>query len=424
MRGGFGYDDATAALRRALTFGMDPSLGPIGAMCDALGRPQDAYACVQVAGSNGKSSTARMIAALLAAHGLRVGLYTSPHLVRYPERIELDGAPVDDATFAAGIAAALDAADACGVQATEFELLTAAALWTFAQAGVEVAVLECGLGGRWDATTIADARVAALTGIALEHTAVLGDTLELIAAEKACIIKPGAVAVLADGIAAAGVFEQRAADVGARVVYASARQADEHADALAHLPRYQRANAATALAAARELLGRPLDFSRTALALASVVVPGRFETLRERPLLMVDAAHNPQSAAVLADELARKFVTANMSADVARERAAAGASPVPTLLLGVLADKDVHGVVDALAPVFERIVVTQSSSPRAKPAERLADIVADVTGSRPAVAASVPRALELLDGRPAIATGSITLAGEVKRVFGARIGAQ
>ena len=418
----FTYKDAVAALQRALRFGMDPSLGPITAMCAQLGNPQDAYACVQVAGSNGKSSTSRMVAGLLAAHGKKTGLYTSPHLVKYPERIEVDGQVVGDGLFAQGIARALAAAEAAGVVATEFELLTAAALWVFAQEGVQVAVLECGLGGRWDATTVADAQVAVITGIALEHTDVLGDTLEQIAAEKAAIIKPGATAVLADGLAAREVFEQRAAQVGATVVHAQLQAADAYAEALALKPAYQRMNASTALAAAEVALGHPLDASRAALALRAVAVPGRFEVLRAEPLLMVDAAHNPQSAQVLAVELARVFVPAGLEPREREARLAAGKPPIPALLLGVLADKDVRGVVEALVPLFPQVVVTASSSPRAISPERLAGIVEEVTGTRPSQAPSVRSALQLLEGTPTLATGSITIAGEVKRVFGARIG--
>ena len=174
------YDDAVATLEDALKFGMDPSLEPIRAMCAAMGDPQKRYRCVQVAGTNGKSSTTRMIAALLHAQGLRVGLYVSPHLIKYPERIEIDGRVVSDEDFARGIEVALDAAARAGVQATEFELLTAAALWLFAREDVDWAVLECGLGGRWDATSVVDPQVAVITGVALEHTAILGDTIEKI----------------------------------------------------------------------------------------------------------------------------------------------------------------------------------------------------------------------------------------------------
>lgn len=411
------YDEAVSTLGRALKFGINPSLEPIKAMCAALGNPQESYLCVQVAGSNGKSSTTRMVAALLRAHGLKTGTYTSPHLVRYPERMEVDGIPAAPELFARSIAAALGAAEAAGVQATEFELLTCAALWAFAQEGVQAAVLECGLGGRWDATAVVTPQVAVITGIALEHTAILGDTLEAIAGEKAAIIKPGSTAVLADGIATREVFETRAADVGADVVDANPAAIEPYKQALEHLPRYQRANAATALTAAEHALGYPLDEAKTREALATVVVPGRFEVLRDEPLLMIDAAHNPQSAQVLASELSQRFVCATAPASIAAGMTAAGRPKVPTLLLGVLADKDVRGVVRTLVPLFDDVVVTASRSTRAISAKKLAAIVADEAGVEPRVTENVPEALGLLADTPTIATGSITIAGEVKGCF-------
>lgn len=177
------YREALEALQGALKFGINPGLGPIERMCAALGDPQGAYRCVQVAGTNGKSSTSRMTAALLRSQGIKTALYTSPELVRYPERMEIDGRVVSDGQFASAVEAALGAAAACSIEATEFELLTAGALWLFAQEGVEAAVLECGLGGRWDATSVCTPQVAVITGIALDHTHILGDTLEAIAAE-------------------------------------------------------------------------------------------------------------------------------------------------------------------------------------------------------------------------------------------------
>lgn len=417
MTATFTYGQAVSTVEHALKFGIDPSLEPIKAMCAALGDPQKRYQCVQVAGSNGKSSTTRITAAMLHEAGYKVGLYTSPHLVKYPERIEIDGQPVSDHQFAAGVQAAVEAAESCGLDATEFELLTAAAFWLFAQEGVEWAVLECGLGGRWDATSVVDPRVAVITGVALEHTQVLGDTIEAIAAEKAAIIKPGSTAVFAYGLPAEEVFEARAREVGAPVVRAGQFTARDYASSMRHLPSYQDMNASTALEVVKAALGSmpPEDVLRRALE--NVVIPGRFEVLREEPLLMIDAAHNPQSAQILAEELERRFITAQAHESVVSVQTAAGRQAVPTLLLGVLADKDVRGVVEALCPLFDRIVVTASSSPRAISAVRLAQIVLEVTGREPEIAETVSAALDLLSEEPVFATGSITIAGEVKRVF-------
>lgn len=396
------YDDAVATLEDALKFGMDPSLEPIRAMCAAMGDPQKRYRCVQVAGTNGKSSTTRMIAALLHAQGLRVGLYVSPHLIKYPERIEIDGRVVSDEDFARGIEVALDAAARAGVQATEFELLTAAALWLFAREDVDWAVLECGLGGRWDATSVVDPQVAVITGVALEHTAILGDTIEKIAGEKAAIIKPGSHAIFAHDLPAHEVFERQAQDVGTPYSYAKLDATRAFDDELAYMPVYQRSNLATALAAVTVALGHAPSPESASIALGGLVIPGRFEILRHDPLVIVDAAHNPQSAHVLAGELRRLFD---------------GDAAIPTLLLGVLDDKDARGIIRELCPLFDRIVVTASSSTRAVPATELASLVAEETGVRPEATHDVRAAQELLSGEPIVATGSITVAGEVKGIW-------
>ncbi len=396
------YDEAVATLEGALKFGMNPSLEPIAAMCAAMGEPQKRYRCIQVAGTNGKSSTTRMIAALLRAQGLRVGLYVSPHLVKYPERIEIDGRIVSDEAFAHGIEAALDAAARAGVQATEFELLTAAALWLFAQEGVDWAVLECGLGGRWDATSVVNPQVAVITGVALEHIAILGDTIEKIAGEKAAIIKPGSRAVFAHDLAAREVFEQQAQDVEAPYSYADPDATGPFDNELALMPVYQRSNLATALAVVEAALGHAPSGASVRAALDELVIPGRFEVLRRDPLVIIDAAHNPQSAHALAGELRRRI---------------GDAWPISTLLIGVLDDKDARGIVRELCPLFSRIVVTASSSPRAIPADELATIVEDECGVRPELARSIGEAHELLINEPVLATGSITVAGEVKGIW-------
>lgn len=401
------YDDAVHALEGALKFGIDPSLDPMRTMCAAMGNPQKRYRCVQVAGTNGKSSTTRMIAALLHAQDLRVGLYVSPHLVKYPERIEIDGRVVSDESFARGIEAALDAAAHAHVEATEFELLTAAALWLFAQEGAEWAVLECGLGGRWDATSVVNPQVAVITGVALEHTAILGDTVEKIAAEKAAIIKPGCKAVFAHDLAARDVFERQAQQVCVPYENANLEAITPFEGELASLPAYQRSNLATALAAVTAALGHAPSPESVRMALSGLIIPGRFEILRHDPLVIVDAAHNPQSAHMLAGELQCLF-----------ERVRGFDSPPrPALLLGVLDDKDARGIIRELCPLFSRIVVTASSSPRSIPAVELAALVEEECGMRPEIATSISEARELLRHEPVIATGSITVAGEVKDIW-------
>lgn len=404
MEGHMSYDDAVAALKTALKFGIDPSLEPIRAICADMGNPQESYRCIQVAGTNGKTSTTRMIAALLHEEGCKVGLYTSPHLVKYPERIEIDVTPVSDELFACGIDAACAASDRLGIDATEFELLTAAALWIFAREGVDWAVLECGLGGRWDATSVVVPEVAVITGVGLDHTHVLGNTLEQIAAEKAAIVRPGTKAVFAQNLPAREVFEARSREVGAPFEYAKEPQLTRCDQGLSQLPTYQHDNFATALAAVTVALGVAPTSQVVSDALARLRIPGRFEVLRDDPLVIVDAAHNPQSAQVLAREVAQRFGGG----------CAGKARLLPVLLLGVLADKDARGIVEALCPLFDRVVVTASSSPRAIPAAELAYLVEEFSGCAPMVAPSVPEALELLSEESFLATGSITVAGEVK----------
>lgn len=441
-----GYLDATAVLAAALKFGVNPSLDGIRAMCEQMDRPQDAFASIQVTGTNGKTSTARLIAALLGAEGLDCGLFTSPELERYPERIEVAGRVVSDAEFTRGIAAALEAAaratmaagasPGAAADATEFELLTAAALWLFRESAVEVAVLEVGMGGRWDATSVVSPAVSVITGVGLDHVAVLGDTREAIATEKAAIIVPGALAIIGPGTEGVEeVFAARAAEVGAelyavREAGAGSPVSDDRtvryavrerpSSPLGHTlmdvesahgsyralglraPAYQAANVATALAAAEAQLGRGLDPARVAAVLGSIRFPGRFEVLRERPTLVVDGSHNPQAAGVLADAIADAWPSPDAR---------------PLVVLGVLADKDAAGIVSALAEVASSFAVVEPESPRALPAERLAEVVREVTGEAPRILGSAREAASTLAARSrtdVVITGSLTTAGQAR----------
>lgn len=435
-----GYADAVSELERALVFGIHPSLDGITELCDVLGRPQDSFRSVQVTGTNGKTSTVRLIEALLRAAGVRTGLYTSPHLERYPERIEVDGRPLADEEFGAAVGAVLDAArtvrggDPIGGEDgfTEFEILTAAALHAFREAGVEIAVLEVGMGGRWDATSVVSPAVAVVTGVGLDHAAVLGDTVELIAGEKAAIIRSGSVAVLGPGtVETRRVFVARAAEVGAPVVTVGDREPADvrfnvlrepdtvtgctefsveglasHAALALAAPAYQAANAATALAAAEALVGSAIGTDTVRTALGGIRFPGRFEVLRETPPLVVDGSHNPQAAAVLAASI---------------ESAWPDPSHRPHALLGVLGDKDARGIVEALSGAVEGFSVVGLGHRRTLSAADLADVVEAVTGIRPRQYPSVREALEDLASGPSdtavhdpglVITGSLVSAGE------------
>jgi len=437
------YDDAVAALRRALVFGTNPSLEGITALCDELGRPQDTFASIQVTGTNGKTSTARMTHALLRAHGRRVGLYTSPELERINERIEILAGPVGDSDFAGAVLAALGAAERLrpGGQGqetgfTEFELTTAAALWLFRERGVDTAVLEVGLGGRWDATSVVAPAVSVITGVGLDHTSILGDTLQAIAAEKAAIIKPASAPVLGPGTAGLeAVFLERAEESGTHARAVRPRNAPTPVaeeltvryDVTARpnsatgcttlevrgvhgsypglslaAPSYQAGNVATAIAAAEAALGRALGVDLVQAALGTLTLPGRFELVRRDPLVIVDGSHNPQAADYLAGAIADAWPDPQCR---------------PLVVLGVLADKDAEGIVRALAPVVSDFILTAPLSPRALDAATLGRIVHDVTGRDGRVVESLDDALEQAMDRSAngvVVTGSLTTAGQAR----------
>jgi dihydrofolate synthase/folylpolyglutamate synthase len=435
--------DFAAAIREleaALKFGIEPSLDGIRALTEAMDRPQDAFASVQTTGTNGKSSTTRLVASLLAAEGLSTGAYTSPHLESYTERIEIGGQPVREGDFALAMTAAVEAAHSGGSGApafTEFELLTAAALWLMRERGVDVACLEVGMGGRWDSTSVVDPAVAVITGVGLDHTERLGSTVEVIAADKSQIIKPGASVVLGPGtIGVVGIFLERAAGLGLHprfvaedvtaspveesltVRYAVSGHPDrpggtlaldvrgihaEYAGLKLTAPAYQAPNVATAIAAAECALGRALDAGAVRRSLAGMTFPGRFELLSADPPLVIDGAHNPQAAGVLADAI--------------RDAWPDGRSR-PLCVLGVLTDKDAEGIVRALELAVDGFVVTQPDSPRARDAADLAAIVEYATGFwpeiRPDLADALAHARERAGARGVVVTGSLYTAGQAR----------
>jgi dihydrofolate synthase / folylpolyglutamate synthase len=439
------FPGAIAALAGALKFGINPSLDGIRSLAAAMGRPQDSFASVQITGTNGKSSVTRLTAAILAAEGLAAGAYTSPHLESYTERIELGGEPCSEADFALAVSAALSTADAAGLESgevTEFELLTAAALWLFRERDVDFACLEVGMGGRWDATSVVDPAVAVICGVGLDHTERLGSTEPEIASDKARIIKPGASVVLGPRTAStSAVFLERAAvfglhprfvaqgaqpspvdealtvrfDVRARPTEPGGRLVVDvkgvhgRYDGLElAAPSYQASNVATALAAAECALGRALRPECLRPALASMSFPGRFEVVCDRPPIVLDGAHNPQAAEVLAEAV----------------REAWGASPRPWCVLGVLTDKDAEGIIAALSGEVAGFVVTQPDSPRALPAATLAAMVARHGGPPPEVHSDLGGALaaarELAGKAGVIVTGSLYTVGQARALLGQR----
>ncbi|MHB1341508.1 MAG: bifunctional folylpolyglutamate synthase/dihydrofolate synthase [Coriobacteriia bacterium] len=421
------FTAAVAALGRALRFGIHPSLDGIRVLTTAMDRPEATFASAQVTGTNGKTSVTRLLAAVLRAHGLRTGVYTSPHLVSYTERIEIDGVRISEQDFARAVSTAVAAASASGdaEDLTEFEILTAAAFEAFRAARIDWACLEVGMGGRWDATSIVSPRVSVITGVALDHTDRLGATREAIAADKAYVIKPGTTAVLGPGCTGVeGVLLERAAAVGAPVLRVGLTNPDvswtllapaDRPGGITHLdvegalgsypglgvraPSYQVPNVAVALAAAEAALGTPLDLPAVREVLLEMTFPGRFQVLREAPALVIDGAHNPEAAGVLASAVRDAFGEVR-----------------PVFILGVMADKDAAGIVAALGAVGVGFVVTASQSGRALDPGSLAEIVRraghEVLATVPTVAEAIAVTEDLTDG-PVVATGSIYVAGEI-----------
>jgi dihydrofolate synthase/folylpolyglutamate synthase len=434
---------------------MEPTTERISALLDLLGQPQRSFRAIHLTGTNGKTTTARMVDELLRGFGIRTGRFTSPHLSRITERIVLDGLPVSDRTFVEGyreIAPYLELVDGqfteadpdggiTGIRLSFFEVMVALAYSIFADAPIDVAVVEVGLGGTWDATNQIDAEVAVVTPVALDHMNFLGDNVASIAAEKAGIIKAGATAILARQPAdAAAELIRRAATVGATV----AREGLEFGvlertvavggqvlslQGLAgvydevFLPlhgEYQAQNAACALAAVEAFFGAgavngPIDVETVRAAFAAVRSPGRLEAVRSAPTILLDAAHNPAGMAATVAAVAEAFDFRRLIA-----------------VVGLLADKDARGLLELLEPAVDEIVVTQSSSLRALPVDTLAALAVEVFGAdRVTVEGRLDDAIEaavrlaedtgdeVLSGSGVLVTGSVVTAGEARTLLGA-----
>jgi len=405
------------ALRGGERAGMRPGLERIEALLDAIGRPERAFTIAQVAGTNGKGSISAMLAAILQATGRRVGLYTSPHLRHYRERIRVDGRPISEADF-------VDEVEALGtllvrLDATVFEAGTALALDHFCRERVDVAVLEVGLGGRLDATTVGTPRVVVIGPIDYDHQHELGDTLTLIAGEKAAVIRSGVAFSARQDPEAQVVLERRAAAAGVplecegRELHVTLRGFTLEGQRLdlagpgwhmadvgcALLGVYQPGNALLAAAAARAL-GAGDAAIRTGLG--GVRWPGRFQIFRGDPLTVLDGAHNPAGARALAASLRAYFP----------------GRPV-TFVIGILADKDAGGILAALRPLAARVILTASANPRAAAPETLRallpDVKVDVVPSPPAALAAAGAAAP--DGLVCV-TGSLSLIGDVLAAAG------
>ncbi|WP_184756340.1 bifunctional folylpolyglutamate synthase/dihydrofolate synthase [Streptosporangium album] len=421
-------------MERGVEWNFDPTLDRIAALMDLLGSPQHSYPVVHVAGTNGKSSTTRMVETILRERNLRVGRFTSPHLVSMRERISVDGAPLSEERFVEvyeDIAPYLGMIDAGGRRLSFFETLTAMAFAAFADAPVDVAVIETGMGGSFDATNVADGAVAVITPISLDHVDYLGPDVATIAGEKAGIIKPGATAILAQQqLPAAEVLMRKAAEVGATV----AREGLEfgvlgreiaiggqllrlqtlkgtYDDVL--LPLYgahQASNAACALAAVEALsVGEDaLDPELVRQAFLQVSSPGRLEVVRRGPTVLVDAAHNPGGIQATLEAVQESFDFAKLIGVVA-----------------VFEDKDVQGILELMEPMMDEIVVTRNSSPRSMDVDDLAALAEEIFGMDRVhqverLDSAIDRAIGMVDalgefsGAGVLITGSVVTAGDAR----------
>lgn len=436
---------------------IEPSLTRISTLMDLLGNPERNYPAIHIAGTNGKTSVTRMIDSLMTALHRRTGRITSPHLQLASERIAIDNAPITPGGYVetyreiqpyiAMIDAQSEAAG--GPRMSKFEVLTGMAYAAFAEAPVDVAIVETGMGGTWDATNVIDGQVAVITPIGLDHTDYLGPDLTSIAGEKAGIIKkaPEDELVPRDTVAVIAqqepevmeVLLRRAVEVDAAV----AREGSEFRllsrtiaiggqmlelqglggvyDEI-FLPlhgEHQARNAVLALAAVEAFFGagsqRQLDIDAVRAGFAAAVSPGRMERMRSAPTIFLDAAHNPAGAQALAQTLTEEFDFRKLVGVVA-----------------VLGDKDVGGILDALEPIFDEIVITQNGSPRALPVDDLANLAVQRFGDeRVAVAHDLPDAIEtaialaeegedgeLVSGAGIVVTGSVVTAGAARSLFG------
>ena len=420
---------------------LEPSLDRIAAFTELLGEPQATYPVIHLTGTNGKTSTSRMIDTLITAMELRTGRFTSPHVESMTERISLDGEPMSEERFLEAyhdVESLARMADEEGDHPLSFfEMVVGMAYAAFADAPVDVAIVEVGMGGSWDATNVADARVAVILPVAVDHSSYLGRRPVDIAREKVGIIKPGSTVVSAgQSPEVEEVIVERATEVGATVLWEGRDFGVEHRVPAVggqmlrlrgvrgmydevFLPLYgahQAQNAAVALAAVEAFVGAdPLDGDLIRAAFEETTSPGRLEVIRRSPTIVLDAAHNPHGAAAVADALEDSFTFSPLIG-----------------VVGVMADKDYEGVLAALEPVMAAVVCTQNSTRRAMPAEELAEVARGIFGiDRVHVARRLDDAIdqaatlaeaggvfgEAIGSGGVLVTGSVITVGEARRML-------
>lgn len=421
---------------------LEPSLDRIAALCRLLGDPQTNYPVIHLTGTNGKTSTARMIDALLRELELRTGRFTSPHLQSMTERISIDGSPLTEDEFVdafADVAAYAQIVDDSQPQPLSFfEMTVGMAYAAFADAPVDVAVVEVGMGGAWDATNVADATVAVIGPVGIDHAAYLGDTLDAIAGEKVGIIKPGSQVVVAlQEPDVLDVISRRVSEVGATVVregvdfgvieYFTAVGGQqitiqglgskyEEIFVPLHGP-HQAQNVACAIAAVESFLGgQALPVDVVQAAFATVASPGRLEVVRRSPTVVLDAAHNPHGVEATMKAIQESFNFAPLIG-----------------VVGVMSDKDIESMLELLDPVVSTLVCTQNSTPRSMSARELGEVAEGIFGAeRVYVAPQLDDAIELaislaetaegydeaLGSGGVLVTGSVVTVGEARVLLG------
>lgn len=423
------YQEAVDYLDSYEQFGINPGLKRIEAICRRLGNPQLGYEVIHVTGTNGKTSTCRMISSLLVELGYRTGLYTSPHLVSFTERIAINDRPVSEAVFAQRLSEIIPVIEQVKKEfypdpLTEFEAITALGFYIFKKAKVDCAVIEVGMGGRWDATNIVMPKVAVITSVDLEHTDRLGTTKRKIAAEKAQIIKTQSKVVVG------ALAREAMAEVKKQCTVAGVLQTVFGTDfaLLSHEPmelgqhisvkglfdtydfsmpligRHQSVNAALALASVEQFLGKPISQETVTRAFQMINSAGRLEILSRRPLVVLDGAHNPSGARALARSIKADFSYRKLH-----------------LILSILKDKDIDGILSELVPLASTVILTKNKSDRAESVDKLAQKVARFTANaviEPEFDRAVKKAFGLAGEKDLVLiTGSLYTVGEAKEIL-------
>ncbi len=400
----------------------DPSTANIESLLSVLGDPQRDYRVIHVTGTNGKGSTSQIMTRLLMAHGLKVGTYSSPHLEHVTERIQIDAEPVSEEDFGLAVGAISQAETVSGVRPSYFEIVTAAAFRWFSDSAVDVAVIEVGMLGRWDATNIVQPDVSVITNIALDHTEFAGPTLEHIATEKAGIMKEGSVAVIGDANESLHpIFQREPHDalllrghdfevmdnhlaLGGRSIHIKTPRA-EYVDVFVPLHGWHQGdNTAVAIVATEAFFDKALSTDIVNEGLSEVLMPGRFEVLGHQPLVIVDGAHNPAGADVCASVFFEDF-------DPHGQR---------ILVVGALGGRDISETLSALrADEFERVICCTAPSPRARSAKEIAEVATEMGCHNVDIADSVERACDLAladatSDDAILITGSLYVAGAAR----------